>query len=126
MTARASPLDKLLFVLCLAALAAVGAAARGHGHAVGRLTLLPLGFAAMLARSRDPRREVDEQTAFEEAERDRAERRAGAAFDSFADSSRSASSCSPRTARRSTATKRPSVCSAKSRRPGSRSSTSAD
>jgi PAS domain S-box-containing protein len=87
MTARASHFDKLLFILYLAALVAVGMAARGRGHAVGRLTLLPLGFAAMLARSRDPRREVDEQTAFEEAERDRAERRAGAAFDSFADSS---------------------------------------
>jgi PAS domain S-box-containing protein len=85
MTARSSPLDKLLFILCLAALAAVGAAARGR--AVGKLALMPLGFAAMLARSRDPRREIDEQSAFEEAERDRAERRAGAAFDSFADSS---------------------------------------
>jgi PAS domain S-box-containing protein len=87
MTARTSAFDEALFILCLAALAAVGLAARRHDCAVGRLTLMPLGFAAMLARSRDPRREVEEQTAFEEAERVRAERRAGAAFDSFADSS---------------------------------------
>lgn len=87
MTARASPLDKLLFILYLAALVTVGVTARGHGRSVGRLTLMPWGFAAMLARGRDPRREAEEQTAFEEAERTRAERRASATFDSFADSS---------------------------------------
>ncbi len=41
----------------------------------------------MLARSREPRRESDEQVAFEDVERARAEQRAGAAFDSFTDSS---------------------------------------
>lgn len=82
MTARASPLDKLLFILYLAALVSVGMAARGRERAVGKLALMPLGFAAMLARSRDPRREADEQEASQGAER-----RAGAAFDSFADSS---------------------------------------
>jgi PAS domain S-box-containing protein len=87
MTARTSPLDRTLFIVYLAALAAVGLAARGHGRAGGGLALMPLGFAAMLARGRDPKREADEQAAFEEAERARAERRAGAAFDSFADSS---------------------------------------
>ena len=87
MTARTSPFDKMLFIVYLAALVAVGLAARGHGRAAGGLTFMPLGFAAMLARGRDPKREAEEQTAFEEAERVRAERRAGAAFDSFADSS---------------------------------------
>jgi PAS domain S-box-containing protein len=87
MTARTHPLDKALLVVCLVALAATLAAARRNGHAAGRLALLPLGFAAMLARGRDPRREAEEQAAFEEAERTRAERRAGTAFDSFADSS---------------------------------------
>ena len=87
MTARASPLDKLLLILYLAALVATGAAARRHARAVGELSMLPLGFAAMLARGRDPRREVEEQAAFEDAERARAERRAGAAFDNFSDSS---------------------------------------
>jgi PAS domain S-box-containing protein len=87
MTARSSPLDKLLLILYLASLAAMGVAARGHGRAVGTLALMPFGFAAMLARGRDPRREFEDQDAFEEAERTRAERRAGAAFDSFTDSS---------------------------------------
>ncbi len=87
MTARASPLDKLLFILYLAALVAVGVAVRRHDRCAERLTLMPLGFAAILARGRDPRREVEEQGAFEEAERARAERRASATFDSFADSS---------------------------------------
>ena len=87
MTARASPLDKLLFILYLALLVVAGVAAHGHSRAAGQLTMMPLGFAAMLARGRDPRREVEEQGAFEEAERARAERRASAAFDSFADSS---------------------------------------
>jgi PAS domain S-box-containing protein len=87
MTARAAPLDKLLFILYVASLVAVGVAVRRHDRVVGKLTLMPLGFAAMLARGRDPRREVEEQTAFEDAERTRAERRASAAFDSFADSS---------------------------------------
>ncbi len=41
----------------------------------------------MITRGRDPRREVEEQAAFEEAERARAERRAGAVFESFADAS---------------------------------------
>jgi len=87
MTDRASPHDKLLFILYLAAMVALGVATHGRERAFGRLTLIPLGFAAMLARGRDPRREAEEQSAFEEAERRRAERRAGAAFDSFADSS---------------------------------------
>jgi PAS domain S-box-containing protein len=87
MTTRTSAFDRTLFMVYLAALVTVGLGARWHGRAVGRLTLMPLGFAAMLARGRDPRREADEQSAFEEAERARAERRASAAFDSFADSS---------------------------------------
>jgi hypothetical protein len=58
MTARASPHDKLLFIVYLTALVVAGLAARGHNRAVGNLTLMPLGFAAMLARGRDPRREV--------------------------------------------------------------------
>ncbi len=41
----------------------------------------------MLSRIRDPKREAELQAAFEEAERHRAERRAGALFDSFVDSS---------------------------------------
>ncbi|HTW90482.1 MAG TPA: PAS domain S-box protein [bacterium] len=41
----------------------------------------------MPPRSRDPRREAEEQAAFEDAERSRAELRAGAAFDGFVDSS---------------------------------------
>jgi PAS domain S-box-containing protein len=41
----------------------------------------------MNARSRDPKREATQQSAFEEAERARAERRASAVFDGFADSS---------------------------------------
>lgn len=40
-----------------------------------------------MARGRDPRREIMEQEAFEEAERLRANRRAAAVFESFADSS---------------------------------------
>ncbi len=87
MTARTSAFDRMLFTVSLAALAVTGAAARSHGRVVGKLALMPLGFAAMLARSRDPRREADEQVAFEDAERTRAELRAGAAFDSFADAS---------------------------------------
>ena len=87
MTVRASPLDKLLFILYLALLVVAGVAAHGHNRVSGKLTMMPLGFAAMLTRGRDPRREVEEQGAFEEAERARAERRASAAFDSFADSS---------------------------------------
>jgi PAS domain S-box-containing protein len=87
MTDRTSAFDKTLFIVYLAALVAVGVTGRGHERAVGKLALMPLGFAAMLARSRDPRREVEEQSAFQGAERTPAERRAGAAFDSFADSS---------------------------------------
>jgi PAS domain S-box-containing protein len=87
MTARTSPFDKALFIVYLAALVAVGLAARGHKCDAGRLVFIPVGFAAMLARGRDPKREAEEQAAFEEAERARAERRAGVAFDSFADSS---------------------------------------
>lgn len=41
----------------------------------------------IIPRGRDPRREVEEQAAFEEAERRRAEQRAAATFDSFIDSS---------------------------------------
>ncbi|MBM3323553.1 PAS domain S-box protein, partial [candidate division WOR-3 bacterium] len=41
---------------------------------------------AMLSRTRDPKREAELQAAFEEAERHRAERRAGALFDNFVDS----------------------------------------
>jgi len=41
----------------------------------------------LLPRGRDPRREAEEQAAFEEAERQRAERRAAVTFDSFVDSS---------------------------------------
>ncbi len=82
MTDRTSAFDKTLFIVYLAALVAVGVAARGRERTVGRLALMPLGFAAMLARSRDPRREANEQEAAQDAER-----RAGAAFDSFADSS---------------------------------------
>ena len=87
MTARTSPFDKALFIVYLAALVAAGVAARGHGRDAARLALMPIGFAAMLARGRDPKREAEEQAAFEEAERARAERRASVAFDSFADSS---------------------------------------
>jgi PAS domain S-box-containing protein len=87
MTARTFPLDRLFFILYVASLVAIGVTASGHNRAVGKLGLMPLGFAAMLARGRDPRREVEEQTAYEDAERARAERRASAAFDSFADSS---------------------------------------
>ena len=82
MTDRTSAFDKTLFIVYLAALVAVGVAGRGRERAAGKLTLMPLGLAAMLARSRDPRREVEEQSASQDAER-----RAGAAFDSFTDSS---------------------------------------
>jgi PAS domain S-box-containing protein len=41
----------------------------------------------VLTRSRDPKREAELQAAFEEAERHRAERRAGALFDNFIDAS---------------------------------------
>lgn len=41
----------------------------------------------ILPKGRDPRREAEEQAAFEEAERRRAEQRASAVFDSFIDSS---------------------------------------
>jgi len=77
----------MLPILYLAALVAIGVAARGRGRDAGRLALMPLGFAAMLTRGRDPRRDVEEQASFEGAERNRAERRAGASFDSFTDSS---------------------------------------
>jgi len=77
----------MLMVLCFVVLATLGLATRNQGRVSGRLALLPLGLAAMLARGSDPRREVEEQAAFEEAERGRAERRATAAFDSFTDSS---------------------------------------
>ena len=87
MTARTSSVDRTLFFVYLLALAAVGIAARGDRHGTGRLALMPIGFAAMLARSRNPKREAEEQTAFEEAERARAERRAGVKFEGFADSS---------------------------------------
>jgi PAS domain S-box-containing protein len=87
MTARTSPRSKLLPILYLVALVAVACAARSRSKDAGRLALMPLGFAAMLARGRDPRREADEQASFEDAERTRAERRAGATFDSFTDSS---------------------------------------
>jgi PAS domain S-box-containing protein len=86
MTARPFLLDRLLLVLCLSVLGAF-AAAHGREHNLGSLAAMPLGFAAMLARGRDPRREVEEQSAFEDAERRRAERRAEAVFESFADSS---------------------------------------
>ncbi len=45
------------------------------------------GSTVMLARGRDPKREAELQAAFEEAERHRAERRAGALFDNFVDAS---------------------------------------
>ncbi len=82
MTDRTFAFDKTLFIVYLAALVAVGVAGHSRERAVGKLALMPLGFAAMLARGRDPRREVEEQSASQDAER-----RAGAAFDSFADSS---------------------------------------
>jgi PAS domain S-box-containing protein len=50
------------------------------------LWLLPVAFG-MLGRARDSRREWEQQAAFEEAERSRAERRAEAVFDSFVDAS---------------------------------------
>jgi len=87
MTARTSSIDRTLFVVYLLTLAAVGIAAHGDRHGAGRLALMPLGFAAMLARGRNPKREADEQAAPEEAERAWAERRADSAFESFADSS---------------------------------------
>jgi len=82
MTDRTFAFDKTLFIVYLAALVTVGVAGHSRERAVGKLALMPLGFAAMLARGRDPRREVEEQSASQDAER-----RAGAAFDSFADSS---------------------------------------
>ncbi len=47
----------------------------------------PVLVVGMLSRGRDPRREIEQQAAFEEAERVRAERRAAVVFDSFIDSS---------------------------------------
>jgi len=82
MTSRTSAFDKTLFVVYLAVLAVVGMAGRGRERAVGRLALVPLGFAAMLARSRDPRREGEEQSAAQDAER-----WTSSAFNSFTDSS---------------------------------------
>ncbi len=87
MTVRTSPLSRLLPIVYLVALVVVGVAARGRDRIAGKLALMPLGFAAMLARGRDPRREAEEQASFQEAERTRAERRASTTFDSFTDSS---------------------------------------
>ena len=72
MTARSSLVDRLFPILFVAALAVAAVATRGDGRRTDGLALMPLGFAAMLARGRDPRREVDEQAAFEDAERTRA------------------------------------------------------
>lgn len=52
--------------------------------ALGLLLVLPVGI---LARGRDAKDEWEQQAAFEEAERKRAEARAAAVFDSFVDSS---------------------------------------
>ncbi len=61
-------------------------AAAGPRRALPFALTSPVFFAAILSRGRDPRREAEEQAAFEEAERQRAERRARAVFDSFVDS----------------------------------------
>ena len=87
MTTRVSPLDRMLPILYLAALMTLFAATRCQRRAACGLPLMPLGFAAMLARGRDPRRETEERTALDDDERTGALRRADAAFDSFTDSS---------------------------------------
>lgn len=77
MTHRRLLIVAALCLLCLG----LGATRRTGG------AFLPLVAFGILARGRDPRREVEEQTAFEQAERERAERRADAVFESFVDSS---------------------------------------
>ncbi|MFO7649886.1 MAG: PAS domain-containing protein [bacterium] len=62
-------------------------AAGGPRRAAPLALSSPIFFAAILSRGRDPRREAEEQAAFEDAERQRAERRARATFESFIDSS---------------------------------------
>ena len=87
MTVRTPLSGRAFLIALLFALVTVGIAASRRGRLAEGLALVPLSFAAILARGRDPRREAEEQAAFEEAERSRAERRASVAFDSFADSS---------------------------------------
>ncbi len=74
----------LLFGLLLVLTPSASAATR---RAAPFALASPLLFAAILSRGRDPRREAEEQAAFEEAERQRAERRARAVFDHFVDAS---------------------------------------
>jgi len=72
-------------------LVAVAVLAAGHGSMhrdrAAALALFPLAIGMVLPRGRDPRREAEAQAAYEDAERVRAERRAGVVFDSFIDSS---------------------------------------
>jgi PAS domain S-box-containing protein len=78
----------LLFglVLMLIPLAARGSQ-RVTSSAVPLCFSSPVFFAAILSRGRDPRKEAEEQAAFEDAERQRAERRARATFENFIDAS---------------------------------------
>ena len=83
MTRHRHIISALLVVL--ATIAAVRLAPRRSGLAT--IVLLPFVVGAVLPRGRDARREAEQQAAFEEAERTKAERRASVMFDSFVDTS---------------------------------------
>src|SRR5512136_627257 len=72
-------------LVVLAAIAAAQLVPRRIG--LTALTVLPLVVGAVLPRGRDARREAEQQAAFEEAERTKAERRASLIFYSFVDTS---------------------------------------